>query len=205
MKLLIAEDDSDSSAMLRALIQEMGFDVIVASDGIAAFELLSMPDSPRLALLDLNMPDMDGLEVCRKLRKTTNSVAHYIIILTGQSGKEDVVAGLSAGANDYISKPFHVEELIARIKVGQRMVELQQTLSDRIKELRKALAQVKTLQGLLPICSYCHKIRTDQEVWERIENYIIQRSDVKFSHGICPACLEKVLADVKKKFFSKVK
>lgn len=152
------------------------------------------PGGPRLALLDWVMPGMDGVEVCRKVREAAFPDPHFIIIVTARGDKQDVAAGLRAGANDYISKPFDIEELKARLEVGRRVVKLEKALADRVKELEEALSQVKTLQGLLPICSYCHKIRTVQEVWERLEDYISQRSDAKFSHGVCPDCLEKQLA-----------
>lgn len=197
MKLLIAEDDLVSRTMLQAIATKLGFDAVAVADGIAAWEQLKNPAGPRLVLLDWIMPGMDGVEVCRRVRKTEFPDPHFIIMLTARGDKQDVVAGLRAGANDYIAKPFDIEELKARLEVGKRVVELQGALADRVNELKEALSQVKTLQGLLPICSYCHKIRADQEVWERIEHYITQRSDAKFTHGICPECLKKQLADLK--------
>jgi len=194
MKLLIAEDDFVSRSMLQTTASKLGFDTVTVSDGVAAWEQLKNPNGPRLALLDWVMPGMDGVEVCRKVREGAFLDPHFIIILTARGDKQEVVTGLRAGANDYISKPFDIEELKARLEVGKRVVELQKTLRDRVVEWKEALSQVKTLQELLPICSYCHKIRTDQEVWERLEHYITQRSDVRFSHGVCPDCLEKQLA-----------
>ena len=104
---------------------------------------------------------------------------------------QDVVKGLEAGADDYMIKPFDAEELRARVRVGFRVLDLQEKLTHRVDELEQALGQIKQLQGLLPICSYCKKIRDDGNYWQQVEEYIGSHSEVKFSHGICPACYEK--------------
>jgi sigma-B regulation protein RsbU (phosphoserine phosphatase) len=122
-----------------------------------------------------------------------SSTPPYLILLTAKGGREDLVTGLEAGANDYVTKPFNREELRARVQVGVRMVELQQSLADRVKALEEALARVKQLQGLLPICSYCKKIRDDQNYWQQVESYIAEHSQAQFSHSICPDCYEKLV------------
>jgi DNA-binding response OmpR family regulator len=114
-------------------------------------------------------------------------------MLTARTGKGDIVTGLDAGANDYISKPYHPEELKARLEVGRRVLELQQALAERVKQLEAALSHVKALQGILPICSYCHKIRNDKESWERLESYLVKHSEASFTHSICPDCMQKQL------------
>src|SRR5438105_4818844 len=100
-------------------------------------------------------------------------------------------SGLGAGADDYIVKPFEREELRARVQVGFRMLALQAALADRVRELEEALTRVKQLQGLLPICSYCKKVRDDRNYWQQVETYIEGHSDAQFTHGICPECREK--------------
>jgi DNA-binding response OmpR family regulator len=105
--------------------------------------------------------------------------------------KEDVVEGLEAGANDYIRKPFDRPELRARVRVGERVLELEAALAERIRALQDALAHVKTLQGLLPICMHCHRIRNDQQTWERLEKYISEHTEAEFTHGLCPECMKK--------------
>jgi response regulator RpfG family c-di-GMP phosphodiesterase len=108
-------------------------------------------------------------------------------------GQEDLVTGLDAGADDYITKPFDFEELRARVRVGVRMVRLQQSLAARVSQLEEALANVRVLQGLLPICLYCKKIRDDQNYWQQVDKYIGDHSQARFSHGVCPDCYERVV------------
>ena len=126
-----------------------------------------------------------------KVRELEARGPTYIIILTARGAKEDIVAGLGAGADDYVTKPFDIDELRARIEVGRRVVGLQAALADRVEELQAALDHVKTLQGILPICMHCHKIRNDHDSWERIEKYIAQHTEAQFSHSLCPECLKK--------------
>ena len=111
-------------------------------------------------------------------------------------GRADSVEGLDAGADDYVTKPFDLEELRARVQVGIRVARLQDHLSDRIAELQDALSRVKQLSGLLPICSYCKRIRSDSNYWEQVESYIAHHSDARFSHGICPPCYENVMVEL---------
>ena len=134
------------------------------------------------------------LEVCRRVRDLPDAPAVYLIVLTGRAGRENLVAALGAGADDYLVKPVDPDELRARLRVGQRTVELQRHLARQIHELREALAHVQQLQGLLPICAYCKKIRTDQNYWQQVEDYLALHSHLRFSHGICPVCLERVMA-----------
>lgn len=188
MKILIAEDDVVSRRRLEATLGHWGYPVIATCDGIEAWNVLQGDDAPPFAILDWMMPGLDGLEVCRKVRHLQSSTPPYLLILTAKGRREDIVTGLQAGANDYITKPFNREELRARIQVGTRVLELQQSLADRVRALEDALTRVKLLQGLLPICSYCKKIRNDQNYWEQVETYIAEHSEAQFSHSICPDC-----------------
>jgi DNA-binding response OmpR family regulator len=191
MKVLIAEDDATTNAILESILTKWGYQVVSAHDGEEAWEKLQQPDPPKLVVLDRMMPKMDGLEVCRKIREKDPLNLTYVIHLTTLSGKHDIVDGLRAGANDYVTKPFNNEELRARLAVGAQMVKLQVDLACRVEELKDALAHIKQLQGVLPICAYCHKIRDDKEVWQKLEAYVEDHSDARFSHSYCPECLDK--------------
>ena len=195
MKILIAEDDITSRSLLKHMLAEWGYEVVVTKDGNEAWEALQAEDAPKLAILDWIMPGPDGVEVCRKVRQLDVSNPTYIILLTSRSNKRDIVSGLEAGADDYISKPYETDELRVRVKVGERVAALQSALVEQVHSLRKALVHVKTLQGILPICMHCHKIRNDRQSWERLEKYITEHSDAQFSHGLCPECLKKHYPD----------
>jgi DNA-binding response OmpR family regulator len=191
MDILVADDSVDTTTFLAAALRAWGHTPHVVTDGLAALAVLEGPDPPRMALLDWLMPGMDGVAVCRVVRSRPSPAPPYIILVTGCDSTRDIVTGLDAGAHDYVVKPFDVDELRARVRVGERVVALQQALRQRVEELERALLHVKTLQGILPICSHCHRIRDDKESWQRLEAYLAEHADVLFSHGICPDCLEK--------------
>ncbi len=191
MKILIADDDTLTRQMIETLLLKWGHEVVSARDGKEAWQILQAEDAPQLAILDWMMPEMDGAEVCRNVRGLPDSEMTCLILLTSKGRKEDIVAGLDSGANDYITKPFNHEELRARVQIGCQMVMLQIALATRVKELEEAMAHIRMLQGFLPICSYCKKIRNDQNYWQQLESYFSTHSDVQFSHGICPDCYEK--------------
>jgi DNA-binding response OmpR family regulator len=152
------------------------------------------PSAPAMAVIDWNMPGMDGLTICQELREMPALAAMYVILLTSNKEQKDVVAGLESGADDYIVKPFDWNELRARLRIGARIVGLQQTLAARVSELQVALANVRTLSGLLPICAYCKRVRDDKDFWQQIEQYVGDHSQAEFSHGICPECLDAQLS-----------
>jgi DNA-binding response OmpR family regulator len=193
MRILIAEDDPVSRLLLHRTLEGWNHEVVVTCDGQAAWDILEREDAPKLAILDWMMPHIDGVDLCRCVRALERREPSYLILLTSKGQSEDVVSGLDSGANDYIRKPFNRLELQSRVRVGERMVALQRDLAQRLQELEQALARVKQLQGLLPICSYCKKIRDDGNYWQRVETYIESHVDVQFSHGICPDCFANVV------------
>jgi phosphoserine phosphatase RsbU/P len=188
VKVLVAEDQVVSRHILAGNLRKWGYEVIAVEDGTRAWEALQAPGAPQLAVLDWLMPGMDGIEICQQIRKRPQTRPTYLILLTARRGQEDKIHGLQSGADDYITKPFDHEELRARVQVGFRVLELQGALAQRVRELEEALSRVKTLQGLLPICSYCKKIRNDRNYWQQVEGYISDHSEAQFSHGICPEC-----------------
>ena len=190
MRMLVAEDDPISRRLLEATLVKWGHEVVLATDGAQAWVALSADDAPRLAILDWMMPELDGVDVCRRVRALPRAASPYLILLTAKGRPEDTVAGLEAGADDYVTKPFDRDELRARIHAGMRIVQLQQSLADRVAELEQALVRVKHLQGLLPICAYCKKIRDDRNYWQQVEGYIAAHSEAQFSHSICPDCYD---------------
>ena len=191
MKVLIAEDDAVSRGLLTATLAKAGYDVVAAEDGERAWELLQAPAAPRLVVLDWMMPGMDGVELCRRLRQSEEGEYFYLILLTTKNQQQEIVEGLRAGADDYLTKPYDPHELRLRVRVGKRILELQLALRANVEELQSALEEVKQLQGLLPMCMHCKSIRDEENVWHRMETYISQRASVRFSHGLCRACLEK--------------
>ena len=191
MKILIAEDNLTHQLMLKHVFSELGYEPVVTGDGRAACEIMLKPDAPKLAIIDWLMPGMEGVEVCRKIREAKFYEPAYLIILTSRDETEDIVKGLKAGADDYMVKPYNVQELQVRIGVGRRFVELQTMLTGRIKELEAAQAQIKILQGILPICTYCKKIRDDKQYWQQVETYVTDHSQAQFSHAVCPDCYKK--------------
>ena len=192
MRILIAEDDFTSRIMLAGVLRKSGYEVLETVNGAAVWDALQQPDAPRLVILDWIMPEMDGPDVVRRVRALQTDRPPHIILLTARGEKADIIAGLGAGANDYLAKPFDPGELRARVEVGQRMVEMQDALAAKIEELRQALGQIKTLRGMVPICANCKKIRDDQGYWHRLEVYVRDHTEAEFSHGICPECMKKL-------------
>ena len=193
MKVLIAEDDPVTRKVLEDALIKWEYDIVVTCDGSEAWQALQRENAPKLAILDWIMPGIDGVELCRKIRNTASIQSFYIILLTVKGQKKDIVEGLRSGADDYVTKPCDREELRARVHVGVRIVGLQESLATRVQELEDALSNIKQLQGFLPICSYCKKIRDDQNYWQQVEEYVTQHSEAKFSHSICPECYKKFI------------
>jgi len=196
MKVLIAEDDSVSRLLLENVLREWGYEVVTTADGLQAWGALTGPAPPRLAIVDWQMPGLDGLELCHRIRADRATEPTYVLLLTGKGGTDNVVQGLKSGANDYLTKPFDLDELAARLGVGRRVVDLQQALTERVGQLEQALAQVKRLEGLIPICAWCKKIRNDKNFWQQVEEYMGEHGDVRFSHGICPQCFATHAAEL---------
>ena len=196
MQILIADDEPVSQRLARAALADFGCAIACVPDGEAAWRAIQARTAPTLAVLDRSMPCVDGLELCRRIRHLAAYPPVYVVMVTAAGEPGDLAAGLEAGADDYVPKPFHVAELRARASVGLRMLALQESLVRRVSELESALASVKQLRGLLPMCAYCKKIRVDDSYWQQLESYLAERSEAQFSHGICPECYPDALKEL---------
>jgi DNA-binding response OmpR family regulator len=194
MNVLIAEDDDLSRLLLQSLLTTWGYTVTAACDGDEAWNILCEPEHPHLLVLDWMMPGIEGPEIVRRLRKRDFEQPYYAIIITSRSDKDSAASALNIGADDFVGKPFDNDELRARVAVGHRMNSLQKVLSDHIRDLKTTLDQVKQLEGIIPICMYCKKIRDDHDSWQQLEKYISEHSEALFSHGMCPSCAEEQIA-----------
>jgi sigma-B regulation protein RsbU (phosphoserine phosphatase) len=191
LQVLVADDEPVSRTVVGAMLKKAGYPVVFAPDGEQALQQLSSDDPAAIALLDWEMPGLQGPEVVQRLRQRETSTPTYVILLTSRDSSADIVQGLRAGADDYVTKPANEDELIARVNVGTRVVQLQAALAERVRSLEEALANVKALQTLLPMCAYCKSIRNDQNYWEKVETYFTQHSNVSFTHSYCPSCYER--------------
>jgi diguanylate cyclase (GGDEF)-like protein len=149
MKILIAEDDPISRGMLARTLTKLGHDVVTTENGLQAWAALQKDDAPRLAIVDWMMPGIEGPEICRRVRRDIKTAPTYIILLTGFHQREQMVAGLEAGADDYLTKPFDSHELRVRLQAGARIVELQSSLVQRVQELEDAIAERKLAENAL--------------------------------------------------------
>jgi DNA-binding response OmpR family regulator len=191
VKVLIAEDDPISRKLLEVNLMRAGYDVVSTTDGGQAWSVLNSPEAPRLAILDWMMPILDGVEICRRIRMHCRGETSYVyvILLTAKSREQDRSEGFQAGVDDYLTKPFDARDLRARLAVGKRIIELQCALEAKIGELREAASHIKQLQGLIPICMHCKRIRDDRQTWHQLENYIEKHSAAEFTHSVCAECL----------------
>ena len=200
--LVIVDDVPQNIHVLAGILTQAGHRVRAALSGRSALEIIEQ-DPPDLILLDVNMPDLDGYDLCRHIKADPALCDIPVIFLTARSEEEDITRGFDLGAVDFVSKPFHPAELMARVRthLALRLAfkELQASLTNERalrQELVEALTQVKKLSGLLPICAKCKKIRDDKGYWTQLEQYLRLHSEAEFSHGICPHCAEELYPEV---------
>ncbi len=175
MHVLIVEDDPPSRFLLKTTLAKMGHVVTETENGEEAWEVL-LHCEVHLVISDWLMLGTDGLQLCRRIRTELGTKYTYFILLTVLDGKDSYMKGMEAGADDFITKPFDPDRLSARLRVADRILGLQ--------------AEVKRLEGLLPICSYCRRIRGREETWLSLEKYIATCTEASFTHTICPTCYE---------------
>ena len=181
MKTLIVDDDAMSRELLSAALTKMGHEITAAEDGLQAWEMIKGREESQVVISDWTMPKMDGLELCRQVRSLRRPHYTYMVMLTVKEGKANYIKGLEAGADDFLTKPFDREVLEARLVVAERIIQLRY--------------EVAQLERLLPICSYCKQIRSDDDSWMPVERYIGGRTGAVMSHGICPTCYNTVVQE----------
>lgn len=196
-RILVVDDNTANIDVMLTFLEMEGYDISIATSGKMALHVASH-DHPELILLDVMMPNMDGFETCRLLKDNPTTATIPIIFVTAKKETTDIVQGFQAGGVDYISKPYRQEEVISRVRTHLQLRRLLANQERLIGELNQALSEVKTLKGILPICSYCKKIRDDEGHWHQMEKYIATRSDSEFSHGICEECYANIDEDWKK-------
>ncbi len=192
LRVLIAEDDFLVCTEIARLVESLGYEVVgTARDGAQAVESVKLL-KPDVALLDIQMRPVGGLEGARRIR---DQCPVPVIMLTAYESPELVSEASAAGAAAYVTKPPDRGELQRAITIATaRFADLQE-LRRLNEQLQKALAEVKTLSGLLPMCCFCKRVRTDQGYWEQVDAYISARTPAKVSHGFCPDCARKHYPD----------
>ncbi len=171
--ILIVDDNPTNLQVLGKLLTEKGYDLSIAQSGQEALSFVNT-NQPDLVLLDIMMPEMDGYEVCRRLKRDAATRHIPIIFLTAKIDADEVIKGFELGAADYVTKPFNAAELLARINVH---------------------IELNTLRGIIPVCSQCKNIRDDDGLWNQIEEYIESHSKALFSHSLCPPCMDELYGD----------
>jgi phosphoserine phosphatase RsbU/P len=185
--ILVVDDNTDNLRLLAGLLSEHHYKVRLAPNGVRALATIRK-EAPDLVLLDIMMPGMDGFEVCRQLKEDEQTANIPIIFISALNETIDKVKAFSLGGVDYITKPFKAQEILARVKTHLTLRFLQLQMEKKNSELQKALAEIKTLRGIIPICSFCKKIRDDKGYWNQIEVYVKKHSEADFSHSYCPEC-----------------
>ena len=195
-RILMAEDDPLARRSLSGILARHNYEVTAVEDGAAAWQVLQNDNPPPVILLDWMMPGLNGMDVMERIRQTPRIASSYVIFLTARQDPADISASLTSGAQDFVSKPFNEEELAARIQVAFRTVELQRQLAQRVAELELALKRITQLEGILPICAKCKKIRDASNDWKTVETYLQKHAPVSFTHGLCPECVAQMLKEL---------
>jgi len=194
---ILAADDTPTNLELVGGILGSEHEVLVATHGQEAVEL-AQAELPDLILMDVMMPGLDGYEACRRLKADERTRHIPVLFLTALSEMDALVEGFKAGGVDFVTKPFHPEELQARVRTHLALKQARDREAALRKELEASLAQIKQLSGLLPICATCKKIRDEQGGWNPLEVYISDHSEADFTHGICPDCSKALLAEARR-------
>ena len=197
-RVLVTDDDPNVLLMTTLLLRDEGYRVFRATTGTECLDSVRL-HRPDIVLLDVMLPDLSGVEVCCRIKQEEAHCRPLVMLVSGvRVSPEHQADGLDGGADGYITKPFTKRELLSRVQSMVRIKRAEDALVQKegeqeelIKKLQDALAEVKTLKGLIPICAWCKKIRDDEGYWERLEAYISKRTDAVFTHGMCPTCFEE--------------
>lgn len=189
--ILIVDDDEPTRAGLARVLRRAGFQVRTAADGEEAFGF-ARAERPWLVLTDMVMPVLDGAGLCRRIKADPELRGTLVVVCSARRTSSDEQAdGLDAGADGYLGQPVSNRELVSRVQAMYRIRRAEAERDRLIAELREALATVKVLRGLIPICSHCKRILDDQGYWSRLEQYLHEHTEAEFTHALCPECLEK--------------
>lgn len=192
-RVLIAEDDSTIVLVIKAMLKKMDYAVVgTAKDGEAAVKAVRELH-PDVVLMDICMPEKDGIQATREIQELRPTP---VVILSSSDTPEDLADASAAGAGAYLAKPPEADEIERAITIAMARFDDMMRLRRLNEELREALDRVKTLSGLLPICSSCKKIRDDKGYWTQVEVYIQDRSEAEFTHGMCRECALKLYPDL---------
>jgi len=195
-KVIIIDDAPENIRMLIEILRE-DFATIPATSGEAGLAKAYIEPLPDLILLDIMMPGIDGYEVCKRLKAVEKTKDIPVIFISAISEAMDDAKAFDLGAADYITKPFYPAAISARVK---NHIKLRKTIIEMdllIKQLKKALSEIKTLSGLIPICANCKKIRDDKGYWQQVEQFLKEHSEAEFSHSICPDCVSELYTEFK--------
>ena len=233
VNILVVEDSLTQAVQLQDILERSSYSVSVVNNGKEALKYLEN-NTPTMIISDIVMPEMDGYELCRCIKKSEKFKNIPVILLTSLTDPEDIIRGLEYGANNFINKPYEEEFLLARLQyilVNQKLrkeeksseitmeiffrgkkyhldtgrtqildillatyedvVKKSKELEKTNRELREALETIKSLRGLIPICSFCKNMRDDSGYWQKVEEYIKAHTEVQLSHSICPDCAKK--------------
>lgn len=193
--ILVVDDTPANLALLFTGLRNAGYKVLINERGDVALQTAAYA-LPDLIVLDVMMPGIDGFETCRRLKEDPRTRDIPVILMTALTDPIDEVTGLRAGAVDYITKPIHVEVVLARIKTHLTLRKLYRDLEHKHAALEEALATIKTLSGIIPICAWCgNKIRDEHDEWVSIATYLETHADITFSHTICPDCYRRLTGE----------
>ncbi len=192
--ILVVDDEPGNIEILGETLGN-DYEILFAISGQEALEIASR-QSPDMIILDIVMPVMSGYEVLKTLKQDPALKEIPVVFITALDQEDQETRGLALGAVDYISKPFNPAIVKLRVKTQMELKLQRDALMHRNEELRKALAEIKILSGLLPICASCKKIRDDQGYWTQLESYISEHSEVVFTHGCCPDCMKKLYPEL---------